>query len=92
MNGNAALKFAPVFSDNKRIDLAIESDETVIQLSIWTEGLGWCTQKTMRLDAGLLDELHRVVTAARIRNKSITTDENVSADTAGKVLSFPAMF
>src|SRR5215213_874982 len=33
----------------------------------WTEGLGWCCQKTIRVGGEQLDELHRAVTVARHR-------------------------
>ncbi|HZH90976.1 MAG TPA: hypothetical protein VEX70_10225 [Pyrinomonadaceae bacterium] len=38
-----------------------------LRLSTWTEGLGWCTQKTIRLDADQLDDLHHAVSVARHR-------------------------
>ncbi len=91
MNSNAALKFAPVFSDDRRIDISLESGETEISLSTWTDGLGWCRQKTLKLDADLLDELHRVISAARVKNRSRNTNDLDVADNAGKLLSFPAL-
>ncbi|MBV9923749.1 MAG: hypothetical protein JOZ96_01815 [Acidobacteria bacterium] len=33
----------------------------------WTEGLGWCCQKTIRVGGEQLEELHRAVTVARHR-------------------------
>lgn len=90
MNSSTATKFAPVFSDERRIDVSMDSGETEISLSTWTEGLGWCTQKTMKLDAELLDELHRMISAARIKNRSRNMDEPEIADNAGKLLAFPA--
>ncbi len=33
----------------------------------WTDDLGWCCQKTIRVGGEQLDELHRAVTAARHR-------------------------
>jgi hypothetical protein len=88
MQSNTAVKFAPVFSDEKRVDLAIEAGEAVLQLSTWTEGLGWCTQKTMRLDAELLDEVHRVITAVRLKMKRTSADSGVEHESA-RVLEFP---
>ncbi len=87
MQNKAALKFAPVFSEDRKIDMSVENGETKISLSTWTEGLGWCTQKTMSLDAELLGELHRLVSAARLRvNHDVGADEN---DGSGRVLQFP---
>jgi hypothetical protein len=42
-------------------------DRVVLRHSTWTEGLGWCTQKTIRLDAEQLDDVHRALTIARHR-------------------------
>jgi len=33
----------------------------------WTDGLGWCCQKTIRVGGEQLEELHRAVTVARHR-------------------------
>jgi len=33
----------------------------------WTDGLGWCCQKTIRVEGEQLDELHRAITVARHR-------------------------
>jgi hypothetical protein len=87
---NTALKFAPVFSDDKRVDLSIDGGEATLQLSTYTEGLGWCTQKTMQLDPDLLDEVHRVITAARLkirRDAAVDTDAETSGE--AKILPFP---
>lgn len=88
MQSNTAIKFAPAVTDERRIDLAIDNDEAVIQLSDWTEGLGWCTQKTLRVDLELLDEMHRLIAAARtrIRNSKIDSGEQIEN---AKVLQFP---
>ncbi len=88
MKSNAAFKFAPVFSEEKRVDLSIDGEETVIKLSIWTDDLGWCAQKTLSLDAALLDEMHRVITAARLKLKSRAADDGEEIVPA-KVLEFP---
>ncbi len=42
-------------------------DCVALRLSTWTDGLGWCAQKTIELEAGQLDELHLAVTVARRR-------------------------
>jgi len=54
---------------NQRIEVSFEqhdgAERVTLRYSTWTEGLGWCGQKTIRLDAGQLDELHRALTVAR---------------------------
>lgn len=88
MQSNLAVKFLPVVSDKKKVEVALNGDQAVIKLSTWTEDLGWLTQKTMSLDAEMLDDLHRVITAARVRlnsQKAESQEENVSS----KILQFP---
>ncbi len=88
---NTALKFAPVFSDNKRVDLSLDGGEATLKLSTYTEGLGWCTQKTMQLGPELLDEVHRVITAARlkIRRDNAAADQDAGDPGDAKILQFP---
>ena len=57
-----------------RLDVQLESDEAVVSLSRWNEGIGWSTQKTMRLDAEQLEDLHRLITAARCRLRQKSED------------------
>lgn len=88
MSTNLAVQFLPIFSDEKKVEVSLNEDQTVIKLSTWTEGLGWCGQKTLSLDAEMLDELHRVISAARVKlnkRKSENQEEIVST----KVLQFP---
>lgn len=67
MQSNTALKFLPVIGEEKKVDVSVENGEAVLRLSTWTESLGWNCQKTMRLDAEMLDDLHRALMAARYR-------------------------
>jgi hypothetical protein len=88
MKSNLAVNFLPIFSDEKKVEVSLLDDQAVIKLSTWTDDLGWCGQKTMSLDAEMLDELHRVISAARIRlnrQKSENADEFEPA----RVLKFP---
>ena len=87
MQTNAAQKFAPIVGDDKRIDLQIDGDSAVISLSLWTDGLGWCAQKTMTLDADLLDDLHRVIAAARVRIMGSAVEMNENS--RPNIISFP---
>ncbi len=89
MQSNAAVKFLPIFSDEKKVEVALRDDQAVIKLSTWVEDLGWCGQKTMSLDAGMLDELHRVLSAARLKLKrgQIENQEEIASS---NVLQFPS--
>ena len=56
---------------DQQIEVVIEGaaghEHVALRFSTWAEGLGWCTQKTIRLEAEQLDELHRATTVARHR-------------------------
>jgi hypothetical protein len=58
-------------SEDRRVEVYMETQEgaerVVLRYSTWTEGLGWCGQKTIQLDAEQLDDLHRALTVARHR-------------------------
>lgn len=86
MQSNLAQKFLPIVSDDKKLDVSIENDQAVIKLSTWTDDLGWCGQKTLSVDAAMLDELHRVVAAARRKLKAETHSEVTE-----NVLQFPVL-
>ena len=88
MQSNTAIKFLPIFSDEKKVEVSLQDDQAVIRLSTWTEDLGWCGQKTLSLDAEMLDDLHRVITAARLklnRQRAESPDEASNST----VLQFP---
>ena len=90
MQSNLAVKFAPAVSDERRLDVSVNGSEATIQLSTWAEGLGWCGQKTMSLDETMLEELHRMVSAARVRIKAQRRPDRLeNADS--KVLNFPKL-
>ncbi len=69
-SNNAVHGLKPAQPEHK-IEVALEQHddmtEVVLRASTWTDGLGWCCQKTLRLDAAQADELHRALTVARHR-------------------------
>ena len=67
MKNNTALKFSPIVSDEKKVEVSLTNDQAIIKLSTWTENLGWCGQKTLTVDADMLDDLHRVIASARYK-------------------------
>lgn len=88
MQNNTAFKFAPVFTDEQKIDVALENGQAVIKLSTWVEDLGWCGQKTIALDTEILDELSRLVTAAKMKLKRDAEDDSDEILSA-RILDFP---
>jgi hypothetical protein len=56
---------------DSKIEVSFEQGEgaeiVALRYMTWTEGLGWCCQKTIRVGHEQLDELHRALTVARHR-------------------------
>jgi hypothetical protein len=58
----------PAGGKRQKVELSFEGQEGVaLRYLTWTDGLGWCCQKTIRVEGEQLDELHRAVTVARQR-------------------------
>ena len=88
MQSNLAVKFTPIVSDEKKLEVSLDDNQAIIKLSTWTEDLGWCGQKTLTLDAEMLDDLHRVIASARYKlngKKAGIQEQNKSSN----VLEFP---
>ncbi|HEX8072486.1 MAG TPA: hypothetical protein VF546_21240 [Pyrinomonadaceae bacterium] len=70
-SNNATVERRALARPEQQIEVALEQrdgvPEVVLRASTWTDGLGWCCQKTLRLDAAQADELHRALTVARHR-------------------------
>ena len=89
---NAASQNLESPCEDQKVEVSIESgadgDEVVLRYLTWTEGLGWCGQKTIRLDDGHLDELHRALTVARHRINRRKAEAGQPVQTA-KVIQLP---
>ena len=70
-NHSATLQVLNSPCEDERIEVVLEDqagvERVVLRHSTWTEGLGWCGQKTIRLDSDQIDDLHRALTVARHR-------------------------
>ncbi len=79
---------------NQKIELAFEqhdgAERVAIRYLTWTDGLGWCGQKTIRLDVDQLDDLHHALTAARHRIKRHHAEPSEITE-AAKVIQFPTL-
>jgi hypothetical protein len=91
MQSNTATKFLPIVSDDKKVDVTLSDDQAVIRLSTWTDDLGWCGQKTLSLDVDMLDDLHRVITAARLKLNRQKTEMRGDESSGTSVLQFPGL-
>lgn len=78
----------------QKVDVSIEregEDERIaLRYSTWTEGLGWCCQKTIKLDAEHLDDLHRALTLARHRINRGRAESGQPVQSA-QVIQFPSL-
>jgi hypothetical protein len=88
MQSNLAAKFLPIISDEKKIEVSLEDDKALIKLSTWVEDLGWCGQKTLAVEAEMLDELHRAISAARYRLSQRKADSGEIIEKKN-VIAFP---
>ncbi len=68
---SAAIQILQSPRDDQRVEVYLEqhdgAERVMLRCSTWTEGLGWCSQKTIQLDGDQLDDLHRALTVARHR-------------------------
>lgn len=97
ISGNNAFVL-PSPSADQRVEVVIEkqndrSESTVaLKHSTWTEGLGWCAQKTIRLDAEQLEELHHALVVARHRLLRERADNAESGENStAKVIRLPSL-
>lgn len=80
--------------EDEKVEVVLEShdgtDYVVLRYSTWTEGLGWCGQKTIRLDSEQLDGLHQALTVARhrIKRQRATTGQ---FEEMAQVIQLPAL-
>jgi hypothetical protein len=91
-SNNATVQTQQSPCEDQKIEVSIESghdsEQVVLRYSTWTEGLGWCGQKTIRLDAAHVDELHRALTVARHRINRHRAEAGQAVEPA-KVIQFP---
>lgn len=67
-------------TEDKKVEVIIDGDKAVIRMSTYADGIGWFVQKTITVDADMLDVLADQFVSARgkIRRDG---DEILSADT-----------
>ena len=91
---NAAANSPKGARRNQKVEVAFERHEGIecvaLKYFTWTEGLGWCCQKTIRVDGDQLDELHRAITVARHRVRRQRADDGEAAVPA-QVIQLPSL-
>ncbi|HEX8707716.1 MAG TPA: hypothetical protein VF723_05600 [Pyrinomonadaceae bacterium] len=66
------------------------AEQVVLRYLTWTDGLGWCGQKTIRLDGEQLDDLHRALAVARQRLNRQRAESGRAVET-GNVIQLPTL-
>ncbi|HEX9930988.1 MAG TPA: hypothetical protein VGB02_20810 [Pyrinomonadaceae bacterium] len=89
MQTNLKFKSLPIENDNQKIEVQLDSENQVtLKLSTWTDGLGWCPQKTMSFDADVLNDLQRALIVAR--NKISCEHDGLSEEAqTAKIIRLP---
>jgi hypothetical protein len=79
---------------DRKIEVVFDEREGAESVSLkyltWTDGLGWCCQKTINVEADHLDELHRAITVARHRVGRRRADGGLPTHTA-QVIRLPTL-
>ena len=81
--------------EQQRVEVTYEQQEgggecVALRYLTWTDGLGWCCQKTIRVGGEQLEELHRAVTVARHRYRRQRAEAGEPAATA-QVIQLPSL-
>ena len=57
--------------ENQKVEVLLDTENgegiVTLKYSTWTDGIGWCCQKTIQLESSLLDDLHHALTIARMK-------------------------
>ena len=78
-NHQIAIKRSTAVAGDEKVEVSIDGDKAVIRMSSYADGIGWFVQKTITVDADMLDVLTDQFAAARgqIRREG---DDILSAD------------
>ena len=88
---NAASHNPKSAREDHKVEVVIEgADRVAVRYLTWTDGLGWCCQKTLRVDAEQLEELHRSLTVARHRLNRMRAEEGLTTEPA-QVIQLPTL-
>jgi hypothetical protein len=93
-NGGAAARNSDAAREDRKVEVIYEQHDgaevVALRYMTWTDGLGWCCQKTIRVEESQLDELHRALTAARHRARRKAADVG-TPQTPAQVIQFPSL-
>ena len=78
-NNETAVEKALQTGEEKRVEVSVDGDIAVIRMSSYAEGIGWFVQKTITVDAEMLEVLTDQLASARGRIVR-ESDDILSAD------------
>lgn len=94
-NQTATVQILQSPREDQRVEVILEEREGVsrvaLRCSTWTDGLGWCSQKTIHLDSEQLDDLHHALAVARQRINRQRADQGQLAAGMGQVIQLPTL-
>jgi hypothetical protein len=67
LNNEIAVERPVAQSEEKKVEVCVDGDAAVIRLSTFADGIGWFVQKTITVDADMLDAMTDQLAAARGR-------------------------
>jgi len=70
---------AAAVGEDKKVEVTVDGDKALIRMSTYADGIGWFVQKTITVDAEMLDGLVDQLAAARGKIKR-EGDDILSAD------------
>jgi hypothetical protein len=92
--GTAAERAQESAREQQKVEVTFEQTEggecVALKYLTWTEDLGWCCQKTIRVEADQLDDIQRALTAARHRLRRRRVDAG-EAQAPAQVIQFPSV-
>jgi hypothetical protein len=93
-DNTAAVLFPERAGKQQKVEVTFEQQEggacVALRYLTWTDGLGWCCQKTIRVEEGQLDELHRAITVARYRARRQRAEAG-EPTTPAQVIQLPSL-
>jgi hypothetical protein len=94
MGGANAARTQEDAREDRKVEVSYErlgdAEVVVLRHMTWTDGLGWCCQKTIRVEEDQLDELQRALTVARHRARRRAA-ESGATQTPAQVIQLPSL-
>jgi hypothetical protein len=93
-SGTAADRTPENVGRQQKVEVSFEQQDdggrVTLKYLTWTDGLGWCCQKTIHVEEEQFDELHRALTVARHRARRKRADAGETTAPA-QVIQLPSL-